>query len=331
MPITITSPEAAVAATPYLLGFVPQDSMVLLFSNDLGRNMALRVDLPPQPDLAWINSILVGISETPASKVILLAYADTVPPSFGTQIVRWLADLLEPVMEVMSVMVIGDGRIRSLRADPDEDQEEGFDVESLRHHPVVAQCVAEGMACVAARSDLAEQVQPVHDAMSKQVAQATRTASTVHDYERHRDALEDHVVALLHGDDDLTADDIVRLAEACADCYVRDPLIAVLLQAHTDSQAPLHCVRTRLGYALARLPDSHAGPVAATLALLAWADGDGATALIAADRAAELDPTNTLAPLVAQALQYGLPPTTWASLTEDIPIEVLRGQVRRSA
>ena len=67
------------------------------------------------------------------------------------------------------------------------------------------------------------------------------------------------------------------------------------------------------------------------MALIAWADGDGAVALMAADRACDLEPTNTLAPLVIHALQHGLPPNTWASLTDDIPMEVLRGQVRRSA
>lgn len=332
MSITIKSPEAAVAATPYLLGFVPQDSMVLLLSNDLGRTMALRVDLPPQPEFAWIGSILAGISETPAASVILMAYVDVVPASFGKQIARWLANLLEPVVDVVSVMVIGEGRIHSLHADPADDEQTTLDAQSLSDHPVVAQCVAAGMSRVAARADLAEQLQPVQDAMAQRVAKLLRHSEPViHDYERHRNALEDDAVALLHSEDDLSCDDIVRLAEACADWYVRDPLIAVLLQAHASSQVPLHRVRTRLGYALTRLPDSHAGPVAATLALLAWADGDGATALMAADRATELDPSNTLAPLVAQALQYGLPPNTWASLTADVPIEVLRGQVRRSA
>jgi hypothetical protein len=331
MPLTITSPEAAVAAAPYLLGFVPHNSMVLLLNAD-GRNVVVRLDLPPHPDLSWVNTLLNGISEQPYSKVLMLTYSDASAADTAADITRWVADLLNPVMDVVCVLLIGDDEIRSLHADPRDDEDAGFDVASLANHPIVAECIAEGLSCAPHRDALTANLQPVDDEMSKRVVEALRQpAPRVRDYERHRDVLEQRAVGVLHATTDLSEADVICLADACADFYVRDPMITTVLDSHARDLVPLHHVRTRLRYALTHLPDSHVAPVAATMALLAWSDGDGATALIAADRASELDPSNTLAPLVAQALRFGLPPSTWASVTGDIPLEVMRGKIRRTA
>jgi hypothetical protein len=330
MPVTISSPEAAVAATPYVLGFAPHDSVVLLLSGD-GPHLALRVDLPERADLDWIAMILAGMPNPLPSKAVVLAYADTMEVPYTAEIAKWLADLLVAVTDLVSVLVIGEGRVRSLSDDGLLGQEMDIDLESLRDHPVIAECVAEGMTCSPARETLAETLLPVTDSLSIQVAAALLNDTPRHGHETARAALEQRALQVLLSDDPLAAEDVVCLSRACHDVHVRDPLLAVILDEHAHGQVSLAHVRTRLMYAMTHLPDSDAAPVAATMALVAWADGDGAVALMAADRACELDATNTLAPLVIHALQHGLPPNTWASLTDDIPMEVLRGQTRRTA
>jgi hypothetical protein len=331
MPVTIASPEAAVAATPYVLGFAPRDSVVLLLSGD-GPHLALRVDLPERAELTWIATILAGLPNPLPSKAVVLAYADAREVSYTAEIAKWLADLLVAVTDLVSVLVIGDGRVRSLSDDGLLGQELDIDLESLRDHPVIAECVAEGMTCSAARETLANTLLRVVDPLSRQVADALRSGTPPsHGYETERAELEQRALQVLLAEDPLAAEDVVCVSRACRDVHVRDPLLAIILDEHAHAQVSLAHVRTRLLYALTHLPDSDAAPVAATMALIAWADGDGAVALMAADRACDLEPTNTLAPLVIHALQHGLPPNTWASLTDDIPMEVLRGQVRRTA
>lgn len=329
MPITISSPEAAVAATPYLLGFQPEDSLVLLLSQHDGLHMTMRVDLPDKPDLEWLQSVLNGIPEPMPARAVVMAYADDDTRDTAVAIAEWTALVLLPMMEVADVLVIAAGRMHSqMCSDPQCCDPCGLSVEALREHPIVAQCVAAGMAHLPDRQALIGQLAPVADEVSREAAQLL-AAPMSGDYEEVRDRLEQEALRIACDRTDLTAADIACLARACADIHVRDPFIRVLLERRDIYTVRLATVRTRLTYAVTHLPEQHVGPVAAVLSVLAWADGDGASALVASDRACEADPANTLAPLVAHALQYGLPPTTWSNLTRDIPMDVLRGRSGR--
>jgi hypothetical protein len=65
-------------------------------------------------------------------------------------------------------------------------------------------------------------------------------------------------------------------------------------------------------------------PLAATLAVCCWVDGDGAAAWAALDRAFDADPEHSLAHLVATALQQGQPPWIWTSIMAELtPAELL--------
>ncbi|MEZ5186157.1 MAG: DUF4192 domain-containing protein [Candidatus Nanopelagicales bacterium] len=326
MSISITSPQAAVAATPYLLGFAPRDSLVLLLLSGKGLSVSMRVDLPESPELGWLQSVLGGIPDPVPTGAVLIAFADSVAPDTAVMAGCWMSEVLSPILDVLDVMVVTDGRICSLLCESEECcPQDGIELESLRDHPIVAECVASGLTCLNRREDLVVRVLPVHDALSQAVVTELQNPSLlVGEYEHTRDLLESRAFDVLTAASDLTARDVACVAAACRDVHVRDPLLALLIAGERVA-VPLSRLRTRLMYAVTHLPDDHAGPVAATLALVSWADGDGAAALVAADRAMELDQTNTLAPLVADALQHGLPPATWASLTKDIPMDVLRG------
>ena len=329
MAISIDSPEAAVAAAPYLLGFQPEDSIVILFSFDGGGHLSMRVDLPPEPDVEWLQAVLNGIPDPVPHRALVLSYVDTVGEDIGGGVADWVMFVLLPLMKVVDVLLISDGTVTSrICTDPYCCDPCGIAVTSLREHPIVAECVAAGMTLLPGRDALAQQLAPVEDGTAAHVRRLLRREPTG-DYEVRRNRLERAATGLLTGCGDLQATDVALLARATGDIHVRDPLISTVLGAHESGTICLGTVRTRLAYALTRLPQSHAAPVAATLALLSWADGDGASALVAADRALEADPDNSLAPLVIQALQFGLPPSTWSMVTKDISMDTLRG--RRSA
>jgi hypothetical protein len=330
MPISITSPEAAIAATPYLIGFTPTDSMVLLLSAREGRSLALRVDLPSRPEIAWLQSIVNGIKDPVPPTTMLLAYADSASEELVAQLSAWLTNVLSPLTDVAASLLVGRDSARSLAPGISGTLAQEIDMRDVRDHPIVAQCVAQGMTCLSGRHELVAQLQPVLDEFSSRVLEHLRRSESP-GVERSQDALERRAVEVLQGRENLSPSDVACLALACRDCHVRDPLLAIVLSPQSLLTQPLRGIRTRLLHAVRHLPDTHAGPVAATLALAAWADGDGASALVAAERAMDLDPRNTLAPLIADALSHGLPPDTWTTLTDGIPIEVLRGHGRRSA
>lgn len=329
MAISISSPQAAIAAAPYLLGFQPEDSLVILFSAPDGVHMTMRVDLPPAADIEWLQCVLQGIPEPLPVHALILAYADTADALLAKVVAQWTMYVLFPLMEVADALLVSADTILSLTCDDPWCMSPcGTDLESIRDHPVVAECVAAGMSLLPGRQSLEDLLTPIRDEVSDDVLELLAQARQ-QGYEIWRDELEKECVGILCGDRALTAADVAHIAQACGDVHVRDPMITMLLEGRAGRGLPLATVRTRMAYCLRRIPSSYAGPVAATLALLGWADGDGAAALVAAERALKDDPLNTLAPLVMQALQHGLPPSTWSTVTRDIPLEVLRG--RRSA
>ncbi len=327
MPITLKSAEAAVAAAPYLLGFTPADSLVLLLTDDEGLRASLRVDLPDCPDLDWLLNVIDRVNDPLPDSALVIVYADTVPQQFAITIAQWVVWVLGPVVPVVDCLLVHDGAMDSLL---EESPVSGpVSLDSLANHPVVAECVAAGMARVGSREELQDLWLPVADALADEAAVLLLDPPREH-YRAWRDSTEAAAHAALLSEEPMTAADIVLLGRACRDVFVRDPLLALLLDDKRDRDL-LHRVRARLAFAAVRLPERYAGGVAATAALLTWALGDWAGAYAAADHACEADPTNTLGPLVIDALEHGLPPDTWSALTRDIPMEVLRGHSRRSA
>ncbi|MCU0279868.1 MAG: DUF4192 domain-containing protein [Candidatus Nanopelagicales bacterium] len=333
MTITLDSPEAAAAATPYLLGFTPEDSLVLILLDEGGANVTMRMDLPWGADLEWLRTLLDGIPDPVPARAVLLVYAHVADAHVAVAIGNWLGDVLSPVMDVKDVLLVSDGCVRSVVCPCQECEDRaGIALTDLEDHPVVAQCVAAGLTRLKSRDDLESQLLPVDDGVSQEVAAILETPyGDRGDYEIRRDELESQALGLLTSTENLDAQAVAVLAHACADVHVRDPLLAIIIDRHEADETVLASIRTRLTYAVIHTPTEFAGPVAATLALLAWVDGDGASALVAADTALACDPENSLAPLVCHALQHGLPPTTWGKISRDIPMDVLRGRRRRSA
>jgi hypothetical protein len=66
--------------------------------------------------------------------------------------------------------------------------------------------------------------------------------------------------------------------------------------------------------AVRRLPPSHVAGPAAVLAFAAWLVGDGALSWCAVDRCREVEPTHSLASLVAQPLDSATSPDLWEEL-----------------
>lgn len=326
MPISLTSPQAAVAAAPYLIGFTPVDSLVLLLCDDDGLRVSMRVDLPPHPDVDWLVTVLDGLGDPLPGAALMIVYADTVPEDVASGLAQWVTCAIGPVLQVLDCVLVHDERVHSLVGNLPV---EGVSLDSVGNHPVVAELVAAGMTHLESREDLETQLDPVADEVSVAVAQLLQSVEP-EPYEQWRDRSEAEVCQVLTSAEPLTPEDLVLIGRACHDVFVRDPLLAVLMEEQPE-HAFLHHVRDRLTYAAVHLPDDYAGGVAATVALLCWALGDWASAYIAADRAEAVDPENTLAPLVVEALDHGLPADTWRTLTRDIPLEVLRGRRRRTA
>lgn len=98
----------------------------------------------------------------------------------------------------------------------------------------------------------------------------------------------------------------------------------VLTTVPQRQRAMLAGARTWLTELTRCLGDDWVAPTAATLGALAWQDGDGAFARIAAGRALAADPDNTLANLIDVAAGSGVPPYTWRQVLTHFGLNALR-------
>ena len=96
-----------------------------------------------------------------------------------------------------------------------------------------------------------------------------------------------------------------RLLVALRDRGARDAVLDAVDREAADQRLTLWSCLVRAA------PNDLLAPVASVLAFHAWLAGDGALAWCALERAAEGEPSCSLADVVAEALEQALPPSLW--------------------
>lgn len=313
--LRVTSPAHLVAVVPYLLGFHPRDSLVVVGRREHALLFAARRDLPPADTpfaevTGFAQHIASVVARQSIDSVILFGWTDE--RSSGAALVAAVADaLLEVGIPVSEQLRVADGRFwcylctdegccpsegRPFDAEAAEIRRSaGFEVFGSRDALVasVAPVDDEGMRVatlaadrrleeLAARTDAG--AGPLLGAIRRAGARAVGVAMA-----RHRDGgtLDDDEAAWLS----------VLLAHTPVGEYALEHADAVGWQV--DLWADL-LRRTR--------PELAAMP-AVLLAFTAWRTGQGALASVAVDRALDADPTLGIARLLDNVLTDGIPPS----------------------
>jgi hypothetical protein len=300
--MTVRTPDDILAAIPIVLGFVPEESVVMLTSG--GRDpFHARVDLPlrsgDRRDCA--DELLRPVLRHAVSGVVFVFYTES--PGVAASCAEDLVRTFEAERVQIISLLRSDGsrwfRVPT-RAVLPESPGVPYDVSG---HALTARAVASGRVTRRSRSELAATVTADH-AASRAVAKARR---------RLADQLApDEPAWLISSLESLVACEgrpappvAARLLRAIEDDTCRDELLGGLDRPAAERLVPVLSALVR-----AAPPDALA-PVASVLAFAAWLAGDGALAWCALDRAAEGATECTLARPVAEALQRALPPSVW--------------------
>jgi Domain of unknown function (DUF4192) len=329
--LRVSTPEDLLALIPWVLGFHPEESLVLVVVSGGGGNLHARVDLPLDEDEAEVAfaSLRQAVCNARARQVALVAYTDDAARAFD------VTDRLTAELELDDVHVLGavraDGeRWYSLDCDPDCCPAEGQPYD-LSTHPFTAEAVLDGQVTYSDRQALADSILPVDpdavDAVAEAADDARRRAVAAG---RHPLGMDDpdggrrHLVGegewvrwrirrhVTHGEplDDLEAG---RLVAAVADIEVRDVAWAEMTRASAEAHVELWREVVR------RTPMHLLAAPAALLAFAAWLAGDGALAWCAVERCQEAQPDYSMAELIGRALTRAVPPSSW----EPIPTQEL--------
>ena len=313
------SPADLIAVVPAVLGFHPQDSVVLLTFGPPGGGFHARVDLPveadEQEDVAEV--LLDAVRANRVRRAAVLLYTEDVGAADAQA--RTLVDrLLDADVEVIDVLRIDDGHWFPVP----EHGEPGTAYE-LETHPFTAQRVFEGQVVHRDRAELADSLVGTDEDDAVEVAlAATRFADllaasgegaeTPRGFLRAEARwLQRRIRARRQDAAPLDAQDAGRMLVLASVVLTRDV-------AWAEIDRPGSGVHVELWRELVRrCPRELLPGPAALLAFAAWQHGDGALAWCALDRCLEVDPDYSMAHCVAQVLSGAVPPTVWEPLGED--------------
>ena len=308
--LTLRDPADIAAAVPYLLGFHPSDSVVMIGLRDGLAAMVQRWDLAEDSDGLAAAMAQTAQPSRPQS-VLLVGFG---PAYLVRPVLRRLCAILP--MPVKAAVRVADGRCFCELCDACTPPGGiPFDPTTSR---VAAEATVAGLAALPNRDAVADLVAPLGgpdaQAMTAAVARADTRLRELLDAARVPSdpaggqalraqgilAVDDAFVAARAGRR-LDDDQIAWLTLLLHSLPVRDH--AWQGTDHDDWQLDLWREVTR------RAEPSLVAPSATLLGFAAWRDGNGPLAAVALERALLCDPDYSLAQLIWQAMFSGVPGT----------------------
>ncbi|GLX00744.1 DUF4192 domain-containing protein [Microtetraspora sp. NBRC 16547] len=328
--LVLSTPADILAAVPYLLGFHPQDSLVVAAFAGSALRVTTRWDLPLGPRA--LDPLAALLRREPMTMAVLAGYG---PAALVTPAIDEATRLLrEAGVQVAEALRADAGRYWSYvcaQADCCPPEGTAYDPVSGR---VAAEAVVHGLVALPDRRSLARSVESYGGLGRVAMGQATRrvvaeTRTLLTLAERPDETAAAFVAAGLarvrsaigryDSGGRLDDEEAARLGLDLIVIRVRDEAWALI------DDGPAHLALWR---DLTRcLEPRFVAPAASLLAAAAWRGGDCALAGLALERALAADPAYSMANLLCQALRHLLPPD---ALRERMPApEELDAQMGR--
>ncbi|WP_326569701.1 DUF4192 domain-containing protein [Amycolatopsis rhabdoformis] len=317
----LTDPAQLIAALPYLLGFTPADSVVLLGHRPPGTRIGLilRADLPPRDLLAHqadalaprfrvddhtgVTMVIVGGRAGPDGDPPHLDFADEVERALGEYGLPLLHPLWTPEITAAAPWACyREPTCGGVLPDP-------------RATVTAATTTNAGFVTFAHREDLLALLQPRSTSVlaRRRVMLSRATAPAGSDADLRAAAADVRAAFVRHrrGDGPPTDDQAVRLAHALALPKIRDACLATA----TPSDSPVAMAAMSLWLELVReLPAPHRAHAAALAGYAALMRNEGALAGMALANALDAHPGHVLAQLLHTVWDLGSDPAKISGL-----------------
>ncbi len=325
---TLTSPHDLLAAIPFLIGYHPEDSLVLVSLKDDAVGMAMRVDLPTDLATEGYDLLASHCTREAAQGAFIVAYSDTSSIDPENVLINLSAALVRAGIEIKESLIVRNKRFRSLLCcDPTCCPPEGSVVPELDSSRIAAEHVIAGHPMPFESVDglvqsIAALTSSFEESWQDEVQQFWVSSDTEDVLDLQRDgatAIIDLAGEYREGrgaeDRELTARVIGRLS----DIQVRD----FALGSHTDESADEYWSMWRDLLRIA--PRGFVAPVASLYAAMAYERGEGALAHKALDRALHDDDQYSLALLLRRVFTAGWPPQSFTAMRAELHPKVLAG------
>ncbi len=301
------TPADLLAAVPCVLGFHPEDSLVMLTFSADGRTFHARVDLPSEPEhLPELCEVLLQAALcNRVERVVLVAY--TTAATLAGTVLHAVHDAFDAEDIDVVEMLRADGtRWFPMRAGLPGQLYRGvrYDTSS---HPFSAESVLAGRVTHGSRQELAATLRADPEAVAAVQKALRGRAGRLPSAQLPAEAHWLFTTVFTHMADGTTpsVDELARLIAACRDNELRDVAWSLITRESASRQVDFWRVVLRC------CPVAWAAPPAGLLAFACWLSGQGALAWCAVDRCRESDSGYSMADRIAQVLEAAVPPDAW--------------------
>ena len=327
--LKLRSPLDLVEAIPFLFGYHPAESLVVLGLRKGRVGMSMRLDLCPDQEMLIDSVVDFFRSEWP-EQILAVVYDCTCTPAPALA-AGLRTRFNDEGVGVREVALVRSGRCYSLMCSNDRCcPREGWPLPEP--DPLMVSAMAATLGAdvpLSSRDSLVARLQPVQGAQAERMRDALDTAAA--DFEARvnsgmalvgQDGVKaalasiDRAAAKLapgDGRQPLSDADAASLIVAMLDPQVRDMAIA-----HTVARKDEATYEEVWVELTRRAVDDWAAPVATAAALFAWQRGSGTRARVAVERALDADPQYRLALLLEHALDVGMPPALWGESLREL-------------
>ncbi|MBO0810860.1 MAG: DUF4192 domain-containing protein [Microlunatus sp.] len=304
-------PEDLLAVLPYLLGFRPEESLVMMVVAYRIVKVTVRVDLSEEAGGVARRFGAIAVAHR-ATGVVLVAYSSD-PGRADAMLGPVMAGLGRfGVIEALYT----DGRrwwSRTCSAACCPADGTPYEIESNR---LAAEAVFHGMSSFADRSDVErlcagppeadhQVLRNLADDLLSDVLRPERSQRRL----RMRELVTDYVTRRERGDQVLLSDrELVTLALLAVDLRVRDEAWVAMNRA--DAWIHVELWQQVVAHAI---PDL-APPALCLLGVASWIDGQGTLQVCCSERARRLDPTYSMAGVLDDINLNAVPPDAWDEL-----------------
>lgn len=302
------TPEDLLAMVPIVIGFAPDDSVVML-TFGAEHTFHARIDLPHRADDVheMVQALLDPAARNGVHRVVVVLYtAHPGPARRAWQALR--RGFRDADIAVLEAVRAHGGRWYPLLAGDRMLRENGVPYD-ISGHRFAVQAVVDGRVTHRSRAELAALLDR-DDARAAVVAElAAGQSPPPPDPETEARWVEALVRRHVADGTSPTDAEVARLVCALRVDGLRDAawssLVRSAAQRHVDLWVDV----------LRRTPAAYTPPVATLLGMAAWQSGHGALAWCAVDRCAEVDPDYAPMSYLASALTHALPPSAWEAGT----------------
>ena len=326
---TLTSAHDLITAVPFLIGFKPADSLVLISIRDGEIGMAMRIDIPLAISSEEIEMLVQHFRRDDAQSALLVAYMPSERFDGDLLLISIGAALIREGITIQESIVVIDGRYRSIICrDPSCCPPYGISMPTIENSQYAAEHVIAGIPMPYENiSELIGSISATRDFDSSEwCAEVSLYAVDENlDDERElgvvrRDGVESMQLLLDEfrlGRGPTDRNLCARLIGRMSDVQVRDFALGI----HSEDTYDLYFAMWR--ELLRMAPPGFIAPIACVVAAMAYENGDGALAQKAVDRAIADGESYPLAGLLRRVFNAGWPPQSLAQMRADLHPKVV--------